>query len=88
MPRSDQIQGGVSRSQTPDIKDPGQAPAGHEHIAGNKVTVAHHVPAPAVRQFPEDVPHPAKPRNVHELAAAGETGLHPGVMGGQVASPA
>jgi len=43
VPGTHQVQGRVGRPQAADIEDPGQAPAGHQHIAGNQIAVAHHV---------------------------------------------
>jgi hypothetical protein len=87
MPGRHEIQRGVGRFHVADVQDPGQAPARHEHVAGNQVGVAHHVAARAARQLPHDLPHAAQPGNVQQLAAALEAGLQKRVMGSQVAAP-
>jgi hypothetical protein len=84
MPGTDEIQGGVSRSQPPYVDDPGQVSVGDEHVAGNQVTVGHHVGG-ASRQRPHDCPDASKSRNVQELFAALEAGLHPWIVGSQLA---
>src|SRR5215207_2642715 len=86
MPSTDEIQGGVSRSQPPYVDDPGQVSVGDEHVAGNQVTVGHHV-AGASRQRPHDCPDASKSRNVQERFTALEAGLHPWIVGSQLAPP-
>jgi hypothetical protein len=51
MPAGHQIEGGISWSHAADVDDPGQAPAGDEHVSGDQVTVGHDVPGSA-RQHP------------------------------------
>jgi hypothetical protein len=58
-----------------------------EDVAGDQVAVGHHVIG-ASRQRPHACPPASKSRNVQELSTALKAGLHPGIMGSQLAPPA
>ena len=87
MPGADESQGRVSWSQSTSVDDSGQAAVGDENIAGNQITMVHHVTGRAARKLPQVAPHPAKPRNIQKLVTVLEARLHPRVVGTQAASP-
>jgi hypothetical protein len=80
MPSAHEIQRGISRSHVTDVDDASQAPVGDKHIAGNQVTVSHHV-AGAARQDPHDGAGASEPGNIQQRFAVPEAGLHPRVVG-------
>src|SRR5215471_520775 len=50
VPGANKIQSGVGRSEAADVQDPGQAPAGYQHVARNKVAMGHRIRGSAARQ--------------------------------------
>src|SRR5262245_31558385 len=87
MPGSYQVERRIRGPEATDIDDPAKAPIGDEQVSRDQVTVVHQVAGRTAWQCPQVTPHSAQPRNVKKRFAALKAGLHPLVVGTQVATP-
>lgn len=76
------------RPEAAHVENPRKPTGGHEHVARNQIAMGHDVLGRTSRQIAQSRPDAAKSRDIQELLTVRETGLHPRVMGLQVASSA
>ena len=86
MPGTNEVKRGISRADVFNINDARKAPTCHQHVARDQIAVGHNVPVSASRHCPQHLPHLAKSRHVQQSLAAREAGVHPLVLGRQLAS--
>src|SRR5678816_1924071 len=86
MPRGDEVQSGVSRTEAAAVEHADKVLATHEEICRNKIPVAHDVGS-QWRQLTQPAPHTTEPRDVEEILAVIEADRQPLVVVGKIAAP-
>ncbi len=82
MPGGDEVERGVGRSESTDIEDPGQSPAGHEQVPRSQVPMGHEIGIVA-RKLAQVSPHAADWRRRASLRCCRNTApsTHRGIAG-------